>query len=173
MAGQGMKMLVAHLQEYKDTTANEIACLQSKIAALCAHHELVTDELEERQEDIKDHDAIIDNLQSVNSRKYRAEERGDWQTLVESLNEDRGFLHKDLEDIEEATAKLDEEASIFCHAHAMVLGSDANSISSSWAHIFIDSLSLSHGCCLNPHRLAVRKEKSRALRDKSPRCRRS
>jgi hypothetical protein len=99
-------MLVVHLQEYKQSAAREMEYLQSKIQALQQQHELMVEEVEERQESIEHHDRVIRNLQSVNSRKYRAEERGDWQTLVQSLNEDRDYLHRDLAEIQEATAEF-------------------------------------------------------------------
>ena len=114
MAGEGMKMLVQHLKEYKDSTSAEIQYLKSKIKALKEQHELVSEEIEEREEQIEEHDRIINNLQSVNSRKYRAEERSDWQTLVESLNEDRDYLNKDLQDIEAATNIFVEEVRTLC-----------------------------------------------------------
>lgn len=109
MSSDGVKMLVKHLQDYKQSTLLEIESLQSKNRALEAQHEVIMDELEERKEAITEHERLVNNLQSLNSRKYRAEERDDWQTLVESLNEDRDFLHKDLEDIDKSTTKCIHE----------------------------------------------------------------
>jgi hypothetical protein len=109
MSGEGMKMLVEHLKEFKDSTSREIEDLGSKIKVLRAQHEAMSEEVEEREAQIEEHDRVVGNLQSVNSRKYRAEERGDWQTLVESLNQDREYLSKDLADINAATTSLTAE----------------------------------------------------------------
>ncbi len=104
-----MKMLVEHLKEFKDSTSREIEDLGSKIKVLRAQHDAMAEEVEEREAQIEEHDRVVGNLQSVNSRKYRAEERGDWQTLVESLNQDREYLSKDLADINAATTALTAE----------------------------------------------------------------
>ena len=104
-----MNMLVQHLKAYKDSTSKEIEYLRSKIAALKQQHELVEEEVAEREEEILEHDQVIRNLESVNSRRYRAEERNDWQTLVESLNEDREYLSKDLVEIQAATDTFSQQ----------------------------------------------------------------
>ena len=109
MADDSMKLLVQHLKEYKDSTAAEIHYLNSKILALKEQNDVMIEEVEEREIQLKEHDNIIRNLQSANNRKYRAEERSDWQSLVESLNEDRDYLNRDLSDIQSATQQYEEQ----------------------------------------------------------------
>eukprot|EP00941_MAST-03F_sp_MAST-3F-sp1_P004187 g4187.t1 len=103
----GVKLLAEHLAKSKLAAQEEIYKLKRERDSLRIQTGELKDALDIAYSRLQEVEAEAIMVKRENTKKYRIEERNDWQALVNALNKDRSRVQKENQELVEERQKLE------------------------------------------------------------------